>query len=135
MSNIDRNKNFYNYAFSNGEKHTMTPVEAHKYKEKLKIDIVHGPGWVKAQREKAFDGWGMHDSLRVVFRGPAHYREYLKEHGMVEASLGDRPSESKYIKPIWDEDLIRKANSYGMDIGSVLAEALMSGELDYPEDA
>lgn len=113
----------------------MTPIEAHKYADKKKIDIFHGPGYVKASREKAFDGFGWHDGLRMNFKGPGHYRSYLKEHGLVEASLGDRPKEHKYEKPLWDEDLIRKCNQMGMEIGSILAEALLSGELDYPEDA
>lgn len=132
---FNRNKSYYNYVFSNGEHHTMTPVEAHKYKERLKIDILHGPGYVQGKREKSFDGFGWHDSLQMSFKGPNHYRSYLKEHGMVEASVNDRPTEGKYQKPLWDEEMIRKCiNVYKIDIGSVLAEALMSGELDYPED-
>lgn len=131
---FDRNKNFYRYLFSNGESHVMTPIEAHKYKERLKIDIFEGPGYQAARREKAFDGWGWHDSLLVNFRGPNHYRSYLKENGMVEASVGDKPTEGKFDKPVWDEDLIRKANNeYGLDIEGVLAEALLAGELDYPD--
>ena len=113
----------------------MTPVEAHQYKERLKIDILHGPGWEKARRQKSFDGFGYHDGLRVTFRGPAHYRQYLKENNLVEAGLGDRPKEQEYTPPRWDEDLIRLAIREGVEIGSVLAEALMSGELDFPEDA
>jgi hypothetical protein len=134
MGHIQKGK-YYNYKFSNGEAHTMTPIEAHKYAHKHKIDIKHGPNYIEGKKEKSFDGFGWHDSLMMNFRGPAHYREYLKEHNMVEASVNDCPMESKYVKPVWDEDLIRKANSYGMDIGSVLAEALLNGELDYPEDA
>ena len=131
---MDRNKtSYYNYVFSNGETHTMSPIEAHKYAYRKMIDIFQGPNYVKAKREKSFDGFGFHDSLQMTFRGPAHYRQYLKENNMHEASVNDKPMEEKYNKPIWDEDLIRKANSYGLDIGSVLAEALLSGELDYPE--
>ena len=53
---------------------------------------------------------------------------------MVEASVGDKPTEGKFDKPVWDEDLIRKANNeYGLDIEGVLAEALLAGELDYPD--
>lgn len=132
---FDRNKNYYNYLFSNGERHTMTPVEAHKYKEKLKIDIFQGPGYQQARREKSFDGFGWHSSLQMSFKGPRHYREYLKEHGLVEAGLGDRPTEHEYKPPRWTEDLIREmVQVHGMEIGSVLAQALLSGELDYPED-
>jgi len=113
----------------------MTPIEAHKYKERLKIDILRGPGWVKGRREKSFNGCGWHDSLRMSFKGPRHYKEYLKEHGLVEAGLGDRPKEHNYTRPLWDEDMIRKAvNEHGLQIGSVLAEALLKGELDWPEE-
>lgn len=132
---FDRNKQYYNYTFSNGERHTMNPVEAHRYKERLKIDIFEGPGYQAQKRQKAFDGFGWHDSLRVNFRGPAHYRTYLKENNLHEAGLGDRPTEHEYKPPRWDEDLIRQMVQNGMEIGSVLAEALLSGELDYPEDA
>lgn len=132
---FDRNKNYYRYTFSNGESQVMTPIEAHKYKERLKIDIWQGPGYRQGRREKSFDGFGWHDSLQMSFKGPRHYREYLKEHGMVEASVNDKPTEGKFEKPLWDEELIRKCiNEYKIDIGSVLAEALLSGELDYPED-
>lgn len=112
----------------------MTPIEAHKYKERLKIDIWQGPGYEKGKREKSFDGFGWHDSLRMHFKGPRHYREYLKEHNMHEASIDDRPTGQDYEPPIWTEELIRKAiNEYKIEIGSVLAEALLSGELDWPD--
>lgn len=134
MSHYQKER-YYNYRFSNGEAHTMTPIEAHKYKEKLKIDILHGPGYREAKREKSFDGFGWHDGLQMSFKGPRHYREYLKANGMVEASIGDKPVEQVINRPIWDESLIRKCvNEYKIDIGSVLAEALLSGKLDYPED-
>lgn len=132
---FERNKSHYNYVFSNKERHVMTPVEAHRYSHKHKIDILQGPGYAEGKREKSFDGFGWHDSLRMSFRGPRHYREYLKEHNLVEAGLNDRPSEKDFSKPIWSEELIRKTvNEYSIDIGSVLAEALLAGELDYPED-
>ena len=135
MSDLDRSKNYYSYVFSNGVRQTMTPVEAHQYKERLKIDILQGPGWEKARRQKSFDGFGFHDGLRMTFKGPAHYRQYLKENNLHEAGLGDRPTEHEYKPPRWDEDLIRQMVQNGMEIGSVLAEALLNGELDYPEDA
>ncbi len=113
----------------------MTPIEAHKYADRLKIDISYGPNYIKGEKQKSFDGWGWHDGLQMTFRGPRHYREYLKENGLVEASINDKPIEDKWDKPIWDEALIRRAiNVHGLEIGSVLAEALISGELDYPED-
>lgn len=132
---MSRNNSYYNYVFSNGERHTMTPIDAHRYADKHKIDIWHGPGYIKAKKEKEFDGFGWHDSLQMSFKGPRHYREYLKQNGMVEASVNDKPVEQVAKKPIWDEALIRKCvNEYKIEIGSVLAEALLSGELDYPED-
>jgi len=132
---MDRNKQFYNYRFSNGEAHTMTPIEAHKYAHKLKIDIFQGPNYIEGKREKSFDGFGWHSGLLRSFKGPKDYRDYLKANNMVEAGLNDRPNGEPFKKPLWDEDLIRKANSHGLDIGSVLAEALLAGHLDYPEEA
>lgn len=134
MSHYQKER-YYSYKFSNGEQHYMTPIEAHKYAHKLKIDITHGPNYIKGEKQKSFDGFGWHDSLQMSFKGPRHYREYLKEHGMVEAGINDRPVEQVANKPIWDEGLIRKCiNQYGIDIPGRLAEALLSGELDYPED-
>jgi len=135
MREFDRNKNYYNYHFSNGERHTMTPIEAHKYANKLKIDIWEGPGFIKGKKEKGFDGFGWHDSLRMSFRGPRHYREYLKEHNMHEASINDCPMVEEYDPPVWTEELLRKAiNHHGVSIGGVLAEALLKGEIDWPEE-
>lgn len=113
----------------------MTPVEAMKYANRLKIDIWQGPGYLKGETTKLFDGWGWHSGLLMSFRGPNHYRSYLKENNMHEASANDCLQESKFEPPVWTEDLIRKAiNEYGIHIGSVMAEALLSGELDFPEE-
>ncbi len=126
---FERNKSIYNYVFSNRESHQMSPVEAHRYKEKHKIDILQGPGYIEGKREKSFDGFGWHSGLL------RDYRDYLREHNLVEAGLNDKPVERDFDKPVWDEDLIRKAVSvHGIEIGSVLAEALIKGELDWPED-
>lgn len=131
---MDRNKQYYQYVFSNKFIQTMTPTEAHKYANQHKVDILRGPGYTEGKREKSFDGWGWHDSLRMNFKGPGHYRQYLRENGLVEAGIGDKPSEHKYEPPVWTEDLIRRAvNVHGIEIGSVMAEALMSGELDFPD--
>lgn len=133
---MDRNKNRYKYIFSNKFEQIMTPIEAHKYAHKHKVDIMHGPGYIERKREKSFDGWGWHDSLLMSFKGPNHYRSYLKEHGMVEAGMNDKPTEGEFKKPVWTEELLRTAiNKHGLQIDGVLAEALLKGELDYPEDA
>jgi hypothetical protein len=113
----------------------MTPVSAHQYSNRKKIDIIHGPGYVQGKREKSFDGFGFHSSLQRTFKGPKDYRDYLKANNLHEAGLGDRPKEEEYKAPRWDEDLIRLAIREGVEIGSVLAEALLNGELDFPEDA
>jgi hypothetical protein len=132
---FDRNKNYYNYKFSNGERQTITPIEAHKYAHKHKVDILEGPNYIEGKKEKSFDGFGWHDGLLMSFRGPQHYRTYLKENGLVEAGLNDRPDEKEFKTPLWDEHLIWKAiNVYKLNIGSVLAEALLSGEMSWPED-
>ncbi len=114
----------------------MTPLDAHKYAHKHKVDIWEGPGYLARKKEKSFDGFGWHDSLMMSFRGPAHYRSYLKENNLVEAGANDCLTEDKFTKPLWDEDLIRKCvQQYGIQIDSILAEALISGELDYPDEA
>lgn len=130
----ERNKRTYLYRFSNGESNYMTPVDAHKYAHRKMIDIIHGPNYIQGKKEKSFDGWGWHDGLLRSFKGPKDYRDYLRANNMVEASIGDKPSEWKNNKPIWTEELIRKCNrEYGMEIGDNLAEALLRGELDYPD--
>lgn len=114
----------------------MTPIEAHKYAHRKKINITYGPNYVAGKREKSFDGWGWHDGLQRAFKGPKDYRDYLRANGLVEASINDRPMEEKYNKPVWTPDLIRRMNQeYNMGIEDRLAEALLSGELDYPDGA
>lgn len=132
---MDNSKNLYRYVFSNGESYTMTPVEAHKYKYKKMIDIVSGPNYQSGKQQRTFDGWGYHDSLKRVFKGPNDYRSYLRENNLIEVGNEGPVIQKDYDPPIWNEDLLRKAASYGIEIGSVMAEALLSGELDYPEGA
>ena len=132
---MDRNKQFYKYRFSNGETITMTPIEAHKYKHKLMIDILEGPNYVQGERGKKFDGFGWHDGLLRSFKGPKDYRDYLKANNMHEAGLNDCPQNREFEPPVWTEELISKAiNYHKIEIGSVLAEALLKGEIDWPED-
>jgi hypothetical protein len=127
-------KTTYLYRFSNGDGGHMTPVEAHKYAHRHKVEIWEGPNYSEGKPRERFTGWGYHYGLRMVFRGPAHYREYLKANNLIEAGNEKAPLWEEPVKPIWTERLIRKAiNEYGMDIGSVMAEALLSGELDFPE--
>ena len=129
----DRNKNHYDYIFSNNVRQKMTPVEAMKYANRVKVDIWQGPNYIKGETVKKFDGWGWHDGLLMTFRGPAHYRQYLKENNMHEAGRDDCPTEEKFEKPVWNEELLKKACALGVEIGSVMAGALLSGELDFPE--
>ena len=128
------NKKYYEFIFSNGERHTMTPLEGNRYAHKHKLDIFQGPNYVEGRKEKAWDGWGWHSSLQMSFKGPKHYRDYLRANNMEEWGNEDSPQHKEFRKPVWDEALIRKAiNEHGIPIGSVLAEALISGEIDYPE--
>ena len=62
----------------------MTPLDAHKYANKHKVDIWEGPNYIKGKKEKDWDGFGYHSGLMMSFKGPRHYREYLKEHNMVD---------------------------------------------------
>jgi hypothetical protein len=98
------------------------------------IDILEGPNYQSGKPQRSFDGWGYHDSLKMVFKGPAHYREYLRANNLIEAGNEKAPLYKEYEPPIWNEELIRKAiNVHGIEIGSVLAEALLSGETEWPE--
>lgn len=134
MSYLNQNERYYNYTFSNGARHLMTPIEAHKYAHRLKLRFTGGPGYQQEKKEKEFDGFGWHSGLQMSFRGPAHYRSYLKEHGLVEASFNDKPMDRPFNKPIWNEELIQKCvRDYGIEIGSVMTEALLNGELDWPD--
>ena len=131
---FDRNKNHYNYIFSNGERQTMTPVEAHKYADRHKVDIWEGPGYQASERTKSFDGFGWHDGLLRSFKGPRDYRNYLKENNLHEAGLNDCPIDKEFTPPTWTEELIRKAiNVHGLEIGGVMAQALLNGEIKWPE--
>lgn len=137
MSHYQKDK-YYDYVFASAFDQfteTMSPIEAHKFAHKHKLTILRGPNYIKGKKEKEFDGWGWHSSLQRSFKGPADYRQYLKANNMHEVDIGDRPCEGKYEPPVWNEDLIRKAiNEYKIPIGSVMAEALLSGELDFPEE-
>lgn len=132
---MDRNSTHYAYVFSSGERITMTPIEAHRYAHKHKIDIWQGPNYDDGRQKKRFDGFGWHDSLKRSFKGPNDYRTYLKANGLIEVGNEKCPILEEYEPPVWTEELIRKAVSvHGIEIGSVLAEALLSGELDWPEE-
>ncbi len=132
---MDRSKSNYKYRFSNGESHTMTPVEAHGYAHKHKIDIWEGPAYQNGRRER-FTGWGWHAALQRSFKGPNDYKTYLRENNLTEAGNERAPLWQEPEKPIWTEELLRKAvREYGLDISDSLGDALLRGELDYPEDA
>ena len=130
----DRNKRNYKYRFSNGEVITMNPIEAHKYAHKHMIDIWEGPNYIAGRKAKTFDGFGWHDGLLRSFKGPKDYRDYLKANNLVEAGLNDCPVDKDFKPPVWSEELIRKAiNVHGLEIGSVMAEALLDGSLKWPD--
>jgi hypothetical protein len=127
--------NLYNYIFSNSETHTMTPLEAHKYAHRKNLRVVGGPGYKEGKKERSFAGWGWHDTLKMSFRGPNHYREYLKEHNMVEWGSSDCPQYKEVTPPVWNDETLRMAAQQGIEIGSVLADALKSGAIQWPDQA
>lgn len=129
----NRLKNQYDYLFENGERHKMTPTDAIKYSKRKMIKILHGPNIEKGRQQKGFDGFGWHDTLKMSFRGPRHYRDYLKANGIEEWGNEMPPKYTEANPPLWTEETIRMAVSHGVEIGSVLAEALKSGELAFPE--
>lgn len=127
------NKKFYKYVFSDGTITDMTPIDALRYSEKKGAAILKGPNYHKGKQIKKFDGFGWHDTLKMSFRGPKHYREYLKENGIEEWGDSYPPIYNEKSPPLWDDKLIKKAVDAGIEIGSVLAAALKKGELDFPE--
>ena len=126
-------KKFYKYFFSNGESITMTPIDALRYSQKKMIRILKGPNCSGGRQIKKFDGFGWHDTLKMSFRGPKHYREYLKENHIEEWGNCNPPSYSEESPPLWDDSLIKKTVDAGINIGSVLADALKKGEVSFPE--
>lgn len=126
---------YYAYRFSNGESHQMKPIEAHKYALRKMINIVSGPNYAEGKRQKSFDGFGWHSGLQRNFKGPRDYRDYLKANGIEEWGDCDPPKFTEESPPYWNDETLKKASSCGMEIGSVLAEALKSGKLKFPEDA
>ena len=129
----DRNKALFDYKFNNGEKHTMTPPEAHKYAERKNLKIISGPGYVEGQRKETYRGWGYHDTLQKTFKGPRDYRDYLRANGLIECGDLSSPQFTKPKPTYWTDETIKLAIGHGIEIGSVLAEALKKGELDFPE--
>lgn len=131
---MNQKETYYRYVFDNKFAATMTPVEAHKYAYHHKCKILEGVGYQGGRRKKKFDGWGWHDGLLRTFRGPKDYRDFLRANNMYEAGGSEGPlQEENFDKPLWDEALIKKATDMGIEIGSVLAEALLKGELDFPD--
>ncbi len=130
----ERNKKHYLYKFDNGEAHHMTPPEAFRYSYTKKIKIIQGPNYQNGKQIKRFDGFGYHDGLQRSFKGPKDYRDYLKANGIEEWGSENPPVYSENNPPVWTEELIRKAiNEHKIEIGSILAEALLSGEVQFPE--
>lgn len=128
-------KDTFHYRFNNGETHFMTAVEAHRYATRKFLKIVSGPGFQDGRRKERFTGWGYHDSLQRTFKGPNDYRTYLRANGLVECGDLSAPQFTEPDPPVWDDEMLKKASDLGIQIGSVLAEALKSGEVLFPEQA
>ena len=126
-------KKFYKYFFSNGEIITMTPIDALRYSQKKMINILKGPNYSGGRQIKKFDGFGYHDTLKMSFKGPKHYREYLRENKIEEWGNCNPPVYTEESPPLWTEAMIKKAVEAGINIGSVLADALIKGEVSFPE--
>jgi hypothetical protein len=127
------NKKFYKYIFSDGTNTEMTPIDALRYSERTGAKILKGPNYHKGRQIKKFDGFGWHDTLKMSFKGPKHYREYLKANNIEEWGDSCPPIYSEKSPPIWTDEMIKRAVDAGIEVGSVLAAALKRGELDFPE--
>lgn len=113
----------------------MTPIEAHRYAHRHKIDVVSGPNYVEGRKQRSFDGWGWHNSLNRFFKGPNDYRTFLRANGMEEWGDADCPQYKEVRPPIWTDETLRMCASHGLEIGSVMGEALKKGLIDWPEEA
>lgn len=127
-------KRVYKYVFENGEVNHMTPVEAMKYSYNHKTKILHGPNIENHKPVERYIGWGWCHELGMNFKGPAEYKAYLKANKIEIWDQENPPQFTEESPPVWTEELIRKTvQEHKVEIGSVLAEALLSGELDFPQ--
>ena len=126
---MENKKKNYLYSFDNGESHNMTPEEAHRYSHKRKLKILKGPNYSNGRQRIAFNGFGWHDSLKMNFRGPKHYRAHLKEKGLEEWGNEQPPLNDNGRGNYWTDETIRKAVQNGFEIDGELAKAMLSGEV------
>ena len=72
-------------------------------------------------KDRTFDGWGWHDGLLMNFRGPNHYRAYLKGNGLIEAGNAPPPQHKEETPKFWDDQALRDAANIagGLDGGTV----------------
>jgi len=111
----------------------MTPIDAHRYATRKNIKILSGPGYIEGRRKEPYKGWGYHDTLKRVFKGPGDYRDFLRRNGLMECGDLSAPQYTAPRAPYWTDETIKMAIDHGIEIGSVLAEALKSGKLDFPD--
>lgn len=116
---------YYKYEFSDGEFGWKTPQEAQTYSIENGVEITQD-GYnqsrgTRKKKQKAFDGFGYHDSLKMNFRGPKHYREYLKENGLHESGSSAPPQYKEEKTEFWDDETVKQTAEIagGLDEGTV----------------
>lgn len=130
---MNQNK-VYLYKFENGESYQMTPIDAHKYAHKKKIKIIEGVNYSGGRQKKSFDGWGYHESLKKVFRGPKDYKAYLKKNGIEEWGNENPPKYTEESPPVWDDAMLKRCWELGIEVSSREADALKKGLVKFPGD-
>lgn len=81
-------------------------------------------------KDRTFDGWGWHDGLNMFFRGPNHYRSYLKEQGLIEVGNDPFPTQKRAnnIDEFFSEDLLRETAQITGGLDGQLIKALKDTE-------
>ena len=82
---------------------------------------------IKRQR-KTFDGFGWHDGLNMQFKGPKHYREYLKQEGLIEHGNEGPPQHKEAEAPPIDDETLKEFAKAGLKVSGREAAALKTGE-------
>jgi hypothetical protein len=85
-------------------------------------------GAALTRQRKEFDGFGWHNGLNMNFKGPKHYREYLKSEGLAEYGNEKPPQQKEVETPIVDDATLKDFAKAGLKVSGREATALKSGE-------
>jgi hypothetical protein len=82
-------------------------------------------------KDKLFDGWGWHDGLSMTFKGPNHYRAYLREQGLIEVGNDPFPKQESTLaeKEFFTDDMLRATAQITGGLDGQLVNALKDGDV------